>query len=247
MQINTVPSGTFARHDRRPITCAIVASRPSSITNRAPIPRLASASSRAKSTDSKQRQVSSPVQPGPLLEFERISREQNQNLFECYAQNERGLSQPVDVKLNVLYAPIMLNTSGSESVLVGSQAQLECLFDGNPEPEVKWLYTDPLARAASSVQLDSKRQQLLVINNVTYRNEGDYHCEARNQINGVNYGVRSSNIILDVYGEPQFLAKSPSQAKVIQGVRSELSLSFCSDPPPTKVYWQFGSLRLDVR
>lgn len=187
------------------------------------------------------------MRPGPLLEFERISREQNQNVFECYAQNERGLSPPVDVRLNVLYAPIMLNTSASESVLVGSQAQLECLFDGNPEPEVKWLYTDPLARAASSVQLDNKRQQLLTINNVTYRNEGDYHCEARNQINGVNYGVRSSNIILDVYGEPQFLSKSPVHTMAVQGSRADLALTFCSDPPPNKVFWQFGSLRLDVR
>ena len=183
-----------------------------------------------------------------MLEFERISRDLNQNVFECLAQNSYGISLPADVKLNVLYAPSPINTSHSESVALGSQAQLACLFDGNPEPEIKWHYTDPLSRSAMAVQLDNnKHQQYLTINNVTYRNEGDYHCEARNQINGVNYGVRSSNIILDVFGEPQFLAKSPTHLKAVQGSRADLALTFCSDPPPNKVYWQFGSLRLDVR
>lgn len=126
--------------------------------------------------------------------------------------------------------------------------------------------------------IDNNKQQHLNLKNVSYRNEGDYHCEARNQINGVSYGVRSSNIILDVYGEPQFLVKvsstlqlshtlnnlsqqqqltdwltdhnlmqSPSYAKAVQATKSDLSLTFCSDPAPNKVYWQFGSLRLDVR
>lgn len=156
--------------------------------------------------------VSSPTRPGPVLEFERITKDLNQNVFECLAQNSYGISLPADVKLNVLYPPFSLNTSHSESVVVGSQAQLACLFDGNPEPEVKWHYTDPLARSAHAVQLDNSKQQYLTIKNVTYRNEGDYHCEARNQINGVYYGVRSSNIILDVYGEPQFLVKVSSYA-----------------------------------
>jgi len=142
-----------------------------------------------------------------VLEFERISRDLNQNTFECLAQNSYGISLPADVKLNVLYAPFLINTSHSESVALGSQAQLACLFDGNPEPEVKWHYTDPLSRLAAPVQLENNKQQYLLIRNVTYRNEGDYHCEARNQINGVFYGVRSSNIVLDVFGEPQFLVK----------------------------------------
>lgn len=188
-----------------------------------------------------------PTRPGPVLEFERISRELNQNVFECMAQNSYGISLPADVKLNVLYAPYLVNTSHSESVQLSNQATLACLFEGNPEPEVKWHYTDPLAKTSQAQLLDNNKSQYLSIKNVTYRNEGDYHCEARNQINGVYYGVRSSNIILDVYGEPQFLLKSPVHAKAVQGAKSDLSISFCSDPVPNKVYWQFGSLRLDVR
>lgn len=151
--------------------------------------------------------ITLPTRPGAVLEFERISRDLNQNTFECLAQNSYGISMPADVKLNVLYAPVVLNTSNSDSVALGSEAHLACVFDGNPEPEVKWLYTDPLSRSAKAVELENNKQQYLNIKNVTYRNEGDYHCEARNQINGVFYGVRSSNIILDVFGEPQFLVK----------------------------------------
>lgn len=149
-----------------------------------------------------------------MLEFEHISRDLNQNVFECLAQNAYGISLPADVKLNVLYAPSLVNTSRSESVALGSQAHLACIFDGNPEPEVKWLYSDPLSRSAASVQLETSKQQqqYLTIRNVTYRNEGDYHCEARNQIQGVSYSMRSSNIALDVFGEPQFLVKVSEQA-----------------------------------
>lgn len=150
------------------------------------------------------------MRPGPVLEFERIARDDNQNVYECLAQNSHGVSAPADVKLNVLYAPLLLNTSASRAVPLGAPAELACIFDGNPAPEVRWHYTDPLARQAASVALDGARQQTLVIRNVSYRNEGDYHCEARNQINGIFYGVRSSNILVDVFGEPQFLVKVSS-------------------------------------
>jgi len=147
---------------------------------------------------------------GPVLDFERIGREYNQMVYECFAQNPYGISMPTDVKLNVLYAPFLLNTSRSEAVQVGHEARLMCQFEGNPQPEIKWLYTDPLSKSASAQLVDTSSsgdKQLLVIRNATYRNEGDYHCEARNLINGQQYGVRSSNINLDVYGEPQFLVK----------------------------------------
>lgn len=185
------------------------------------------------------------------------------------------MSAPVDVKLNVLFAPLLINTSHSESVLVGSSAQLSCLFDGNPAPTVRWLYTDPLSKIAESIPLHSSSQmssQYLSITNVTYKNEGDYHCEAQNKINGHHYTVRSSNILLDVFGEPQFLpissqsqqlqlpasgqqqqvhANKASQfsatTRASQGSNTNISLAFCSDPAPNKVYWQFGSNRIEVR
>lgn len=213
-----------------------------------------------KTGHNKAPQPATPQKPGQVLEFERITRESNQNVYECVAQNAHGVSQPTDVRLNVLYAPVLVNTSHSESVLVGSRASLACNFDGNPEPEVKWLYTDPLSRLPQALVLENsqtttstsntinlKSMQNLDISNVSYRNEGDYHCEARNNINGVFYGVRSSNIILDVFGEPQFLAKGASSTRAHLGTRAELTLAFCADPTPNKVYWQFGSIRLDVR
>lgn len=148
-----------------------------------------------------------PNTSGPVLEFQHIGRDSNQDVYECLAQNAHGVSAPADVKLNVLFAPAVLNSSHSESVLVGSQAQLACLFEGNPQPEIRWFYTDPLSKSASTLQLDNDRKSALTIKNVTYRNEGDYFCEARNYINGQAYSVRSSNILLDVFGEPQFLVK----------------------------------------
>lgn len=165
---------------------------------------------RQKSTTSNDKEALVANKVGPVLEFERIGREYNQNVFECLAQNSHGVSTPTDVKLNVLYAPFLVNTSHSESIRMGQEARLMCQFEGNPQPEIKWLYTDPMSKSAAAQLVDTSAmsdKQFLLIRNTTYRNEGDYHCEARNTINGQQYGVRSSNIILDIFGEPQFLIK----------------------------------------
>lgn len=39
----------------------------------------------------------------------------------------------------------------------------------------------------------------------------------------------------------------PVYAKAVQGSKSDISLTFCSDPLPKTLYWQFGSIRLDVK
>ena len=172
--------------------------------------RTPGSSLRQKSTTSNDKEALLANKIGPVLEFERIGREYNQNVFECMAQNSYGVSTPADVKLNVLYAPHLVNTSHNEALHVGQDAKLMCQFEGNPQPEIKWLYTDPMSKSASAHLVDTSGlsdKQFLLVKNLTYRNEGDYHCEARNSINGQTYAVRSSNIILDVYGEPQFLAK----------------------------------------
>lgn len=156
--------------------------------------------------------------PGRQLTFDQTGRELNQNTFQCLARNVRGSSTPAEVKLNVLYPPTALNASGSQPVVVNTDASLYCLFAGNPQPEIRWIFTDPLGRQpANSVQIDNPNKREphhLSIQNVSYRNEGDYHCEARNKINGQEYYMRSSNILLDVYGEPQFLAKVSRPAPV---------------------------------
>ena len=76
---------------------------------------------------------------------------------------------------------------------------------------------------------------------------GEYFCEATNRINTIDYVVRSSNIVLDIYGTPAFLTQTPYATEGRRGSPSYVSMLFCSDPPPTKVYWQFGSIRLDVK
>lgn len=122
---------------------------------------------------------------------------------------------------------MLVNTSHSESVSVGNRATLACIFEGNPEPEVKWFYTDPMSKYNQALPLDNK-SQYLIMQNVTYKQEGDYHCEAKNRINGYDYTVRSSNIILDVFGEPQFLVKVSSHS-LAQGIYCSAELKLNKD------------------
>lgn len=227
---------------------------------------------------------------GPALELSSVTRNYNRARYECLARNSLGISPPAETRVNVLFPPRATNATESGHVDLGSNKQLQCLFDGNPQPEIKWFYLDPLSRTAASVMIDNSKdwqqqqaksladQQVLSIRNVTYRNEGEYHCEARNTINGQTNTVRSSPISLDVFGEPQFLAKvslvwllaaqssardkgrllteahahplaqqMPVHAKVVQGSKSDISLTFCSDPAPKSLFWQFGSIQLSVK
>jgi hypothetical protein len=156
-----------------------------------------------------------------------VSRAYNRGLYECLAQNSLGVSRPAEMRLNVLYPPRAINATESGHVFVGTSKQLHCAFDGNPQPEIKWYYQDPLSRTATSVLIDNSKdwdqqqpkslaeQQFLTIRNVTYRNEGEYVCEARNTINGQTNTIRSVPINLDVIGEPQFLVKVSAAAALI--------------------------------
>ncbi|KAI1285983.1 Irregular chiasm C-roughest protein [Halotydeus destructor] len=179
------------------------------------------------------------------LTFTPATRDLNGAMFECVSQNEYGASQPAIITLDVLYTPKLLNTSNAQSVLTGSSARLHCYYEGNPVPLVKWYHVNP--RSSEVNMISSSDSQVLEIANATYNEEGEYFCEATNRINTIDYVVRSANMMLDIYGSPAFLSPTVMGAEGRRGGQSHVSMHFCSDPPPSKVYWQFGSIRLDAK
>ena len=74
-----------------------------------------------------------------------------------------------------------------------------------------------------------------------------WRCTARNIIKGQERVTHSQPLRLEVSGRPLPLI-SPSvksEASVALGDDAVLSVSFCSDPPPRSLIWEWGSLSLE--
>lgn len=76
---------------------------------------------------------------------------------------------------------------------------------------------------------------------------GHYYCELlnHNPITNEDKIVRSARMVVDVFGKPAVVQK-PDYAYGSRTEDSEIEQVFCSDPPPTNVYWTYGSFRIDV-
>ncbi|KPM10958.1 kin of IRRE-like protein 1-like protein [Sarcoptes scabiei] len=188
------------------------------------------------------------------LLLQNISRVLNEKIFQCSAVNDIDPPQLI----NINYP--------RKNITVGDDIQFECNFAGNPEPKIRWSFTDAITKNLHHLKSSDENPRILVIKNATYMNEGccfdefleskykpflylsgDYYCH------GINYNsilnkeitVPSSKFAINVVGKPLFL----NEHKTVIGYRgldTKLEQSFCSDPHPDKVYWIYGSNRMDV-
>ena len=182
-----------------------------------------------------------------VLFFEEAKRDMNGAVYECYAQNAKGVARPVPVRLDVLYPPHSVNYSSEQTVQTGKSIKLHCYFDGNPKPEVHWYQIDPRTGQHHKIDMPSDNNQILYISNATYSHEGEYYCQATNIINDITNVIKSPLMVLDIYGVPAFPHMEPMLVEGPRGQESRLTLDFCSDPAPSKVYWHYGSIQLDVK
>lgn len=113
-----------------------------------------------------------------------------------------------------------------KNITVGDDIQFECNFAGNPEPKIRWSFTDAITKNLHHLKSSDENPRILVIKNATYMNEGccfdefleskykpflylsgDYYCH------GINYNsilnkeitVPSSKFAINVVGKPLFL------------------------------------------
>ena len=113
---------------------------------------------------------------------------------------------------------------------------LTCNAEGNPPPKYKWLQKFP----THDVLIRGYNQQLF-IENVTYEHQGEYVCEAINEINGETRSVQSDPITLEVSGAPQVLRLGvPTEIIIEDGQDAILESRFCANPLPEQL-WHLGA------
>jgi hypothetical protein len=184
------------------------------------------------------------------LIIETLSKKMDQAEFACTASNQYGTSQEERITLDVLHDPYLVDAADSQqNVELGHSVRLFCDYKGNPIPKIMWYQINPITDQVRNRPTDSDENPgVLVLQNVTYHDEGHYYCEAlnHNSITNKEVVVRSSKITVDVHGKPAIIQKN-EVTYGYRGTNTDIEQLFCSDPPPTAVYWTYGSLRIDVQ
>ncbi|XP_058812494.1 twitchin isoform X4 [Topomyia yanbarensis] len=153
--------------------------------------------------------------------------------FRVYAVNNYGVSPP-SVETRSVRIGEQLDTEKPEWVKrlkfslvpLGKSVQLTCEAHGKPEPTCRWLRNGKEITHGGQFALESKNGVFsLHISNVTYRDEGDYTCEAINFV-GVVHTTAAVKI-----GVPPKLVNIPSDVYLIKGENSKIKLAFSGDQP----------------
>ncbi len=123
------------------------------------------------------------------------------------------------------------------SAHVKNATMLSCMAEGNPTPRYQWLQKLP----TNEVLVRGYTQHLL-IENVTYGDQGEYVCKAVNVINNEQRSVQSDPIHVEVKGAPEVGSFGLPQDQIIEvivgnGQDAILEVKFCSDPMPEQLWY----------
>ncbi|XP_015602883.1 kin of IRRE-like protein 2 [Cephus cinctus] len=181
---------------------------------------------------------------GETLTFTPIFRD-HAAVYICEAANTEGESSPVSVQISVNYPPKIISAGPDHftTALLYTGTSFECHADAMPPAEYRWaqIFTDgrPPVECGSGPRL--------ILNNVTYEQQGQYICLASNKINGNIREVKSKPVSLKVVGAPRVVKPAGSEMFVVsttEGSPAKLEIRLCSDPVPKLVAWEWGSTRL---
>ena len=140
-----------------------------------------------------------PHRLGETLEFNPV-RKGDSGTYFCMAKNEVGSSDELSVTFDVLYRPKKVNISPKRLIDldVGSSAEFKCDSEANPPAQFQWIQKlseenillKPKRGSSSSGNKNNGRMisrglgKTLLLQNVTYENEGKWICVATNSIKG---------------------------------------------------------------
>ncbi|XP_021713428.1 twitchin isoform X4 [Aedes aegypti] len=153
--------------------------------------------------------------------------------FRVYAVNNYGVSPPSTETRSVRIGE-QLDTEKPEWVKrlkfslvpLGKSVQLTCEAHGKPEPTCRWLRNGKEITHGGQFALESKNGVFsLHISNVTYRDEGDYTCEALNFVGAIHTTAAVK------IGVPPKLVNIPSDVYLIKGDNAKIKLGFSGDHP----------------
>nr|XP_046206515.1 hemicentin-1-like [Oncorhynchus gorbuscha] len=161
------------------------------------------------------------------LKFSRVTLG-DAGTYQCLAQNEAGTA--IGRTRLVLQVPPVLRVPREEyTAVLGQPVSLECLADGQPQPEVSWQRERRPLTEGAHIQLFANGTLRIA---ATQRSDaGLYTCSAKNLAGRASHDMRLAIMILPMIpvGQPEL--------SVIQGFQALLPCAAQGSPEP-RVSWK---------
>ncbi|KAL1500781.1 hypothetical protein ABEB36_006226 [Hypothenemus hampei] len=171
------------------------------------------------------------------LVIDQVSSQHSGN-YTCIAQNVAGKEKYV-VPLTVNVPPRWTTEPVDSSVAADQEAMLHCQADGYPMPVITWKKAvDEQPGEYKDFQYEPNVQQYqngsLGFTHISKENEGQYLCEAKN-----NIGAGVSKVIFLRVNAPAHFTQKSKQIQVVKGEQAHLQCSANGDVP-MQITWKVG-------
>nr|XP_057926871.1 hemicentin-1 [Doryrhamphus excisus] len=161
------------------------------------------------------------------LKFSRVTLG-DAGTYQCLAKNEAGVA--VGRTKLVLQVPPVLSVPHVEyTAVLGQPASMECVADGQPQPEVTW-HKDRRA-IVDSAHTHMYANGTLVITSTQHSDAGLYTCTAKNLAGRTSHDMR---LVIQV---PPLIPPGQTEMSIIQGFQALLPCAAQGSPDP-KVSWE---------
>lgn len=162
---------------------------------------------------------------GATLSLTDIGRS-DEGTYICVADNQ--VSQPVtaQILLNVLYPPEVHVESPWVHSGLGDSAQLECLVQGNPQPEVNWYKGSmKLSDGERHSMVTIGNRYILTIDSVIQSDFGNYSCISENVL-GKSRGTTTQVTLTGAPTKPKIVSLSSGQHRYSYHVKWKVISEF---------------------
>ncbi|XP_013178520.1 PREDICTED: irregular chiasm C-roughest protein-like isoform X2 [Papilio xuthus] len=162
-----------------------------------------------------------------------VSRKHNKAVVKCEVRNAVGQNEGT-FNLDVTYPPSFRSRPKNIEAEVGARVTLNCDVDGQPEPEIRWLFHEP----GRIGQVKGKAPNLKV--NVNNETAGSYICKAT--VDG--YPEIESEATIFIKSVPKILSNRTQFGSEGEMVRVECAAF--SVPKPDDIRWYFEGREISV-
>ncbi|CAK1549208.1 unnamed protein product [Leptosia nina] len=153
------------------------------------------------------------------------SRKHNNAAVKCEVSNSVGKNEAA-LTLNVTYPPSFRTRPRNLEAEIGSSVTLSCDVDGQPQPEIRWLFNEP-----GRIGVKGKAPNLKVL--VEKATAGRYICKA--SVEG--YPEIESEATIFIKGPPEILSNKTQVGS--EGERVSIECEALSVPKPDDIRWYF--------
>ncbi|KAA8592798.1 hypothetical protein FQN60_018253 [Etheostoma spectabile] len=161
------------------------------------------------------------------LKFSRVTLG-DAGTYQCLAKNEAGIA--VGRTKLVLQVPPVLSVPRVEyTAVLGQPVSLECVADGQPQPEVTW--HKERRPVVNSAHIHSFANGTLAISSTQRSDAGLFTCTAKNLAGRASHDMR---LVIQV---PPMIPPAQTDLSVIQGFQALLPCAAQGSPEP-RVTWE---------